>query len=452
MQVPDHNLELIVMRESIRARVTVAPFSVVATFLSIALYIPFMSIQGVSSGSIALWAVPIVLLMVARGILSSRIRARLDTLAETQVANADRLLRLSSIANQITVGLGVWIVQSPSPDSIVIPLFMTLIVVIWSVGLMANLFSDFPTFIITMPLMIGENAIFWLFQGDLGFSIGLSMLLAAVLMAILVRRGTAIFRNSILMRFEKDQALIRIETERSNTQKALREAQIANESKTYFMAAASHDIKQPLHALGLLTDTLLMSNPPESTVPILQVQRESISQMTAHFDALMDMGRFEGGHFQPHTSRFGLRQFAVSIDGEIAPLCAAKGLAWHLDMDDLLVATDEELLLRLIRNLLNNAVRYTESGEVSCSAKAVNNLVEFVVSDTGCGIAAEHQESVFNEFVRVTNNGVRSQGVGLGLSIVKKIGESLDLDLQMSSTPGLGTRFTFHLPALPEPR
>src|SRR5690606_13316882 len=104
-------------------------------------------------------------------------------------------------------------------------------------------------------------------------------------------------------------------------------------SKAYFMAAASHGIKQPLQALGLLTDTLLMSNLPASTVPLLQSQRESISQMTAHFDALMDLGRFEGGHFQLNISRFRLGRFALSIDREAGPLCAASGLAWKLDMD-----------------------------------------------------------------------------------------------------------------------
>ena len=451
MQLLDQHVELTVLRESIRARVSVAPFSILATFLSIFLYIPFMNIQGVNSGSIALWALPIVLLMVSRGVLSSRIRSQLEASAEAQLKKADWRLRLSSIANQVTVGLGVWIVQSPLPDSPVVPLFMTLIVVIWSVGAMANLFSDFPTFIISMPLMIGENAIFWLFQGDMGLSIGLSMLLAASLMVMLVRRGSAIFRDSILMRFEKDQALQSLVTERSKTEAALREAQIANESKTFFMAAASHDIKQPLQALGLLTDTLLMSNPPESTVPILKSQRESISVMTAHFDALMDIGRFEGGHFQLQVSRFRLRQFAARIDREIAPLCAAKGLAWKLDVDDLLVSTDEELLLRLARNLLSNAVRYTNNGTVACSAKAAgNHLVVFEISDTGCGIAPEDQESVFSEFVRVTTNGIRSQGAGLGLSIVKKISQALNLELQMSSTPGEGTRFTFQLADLGE--
>jgi signal transduction histidine kinase len=446
--LPDHNIEPIVLRESVRARVSVAPFSVLATFLSICLYIPFMVIQDVSYSSIALWAVPIMLLMIIRGFLSHGINRSLDTLSDTEVQKADGRLRISSVVNQATVGLGVWIVHSPTPDDIVVPLFMTLIVVIWSIGVMANLLSDFRTFIVSMPLMMAENAVFWLLQGDLGLSIGLSMILATLLMVMSVRRGAAIFRESILMRFEKDAALNRVETERENTQEALRQAQAANDAKAYFMAAASHDIKQPLQALGLLTDTLLMSNLPASTLPVLQSQRESITQMTVHFDALMDMGRFEGGHFQLSISHFHLGAFASCIDREIAPLCAANGLDWKLDVDNVLICTDEALLLRLVRNLLTNAVRYTDTGMVSCRTKAKDEWVEFEIADTGCGIAEEDQEAVFNEFVRLANNGVRSSGAGLGLSIVKKISLALELDLQMSSSPGIGTRFTFRLPNL----
>jgi signal transduction histidine kinase len=441
----DHNIEPIVLRESVRARVSVAPFSVLATFLSICLYIPFMVIQDVPYSSIALWAVPIMLLMIIRGFLSHGINEKLDTLSDAEVQQADGRLRISSVVNQATVGLGVWIVQTPTPGEIVVPLFMTLIVVIWSIGVLANLLSDFRTFIVSLPLMMGENAVFWLLQGDLGLSIGLSMILATLLMVMSVRRGSTIFRDSILMRFEKDAALIRVEAERQNTQNALRQAQAANDAKAYFMAAASHDIKQPLQALGLLTDTLLMSNLPDSTLPVLQSQRESITQMSAHFDALMDMGRFEGGHFQLTICRFHLGDFASCIDREIAPLCAANNLAWELEMDNVLVSTDEALLLRLMRNLLTNAVRYTDSGVVSCRAKAVDEWVEIEIADTGCGIAAEDQEVVFNEFVRLANNGVRSNGAGLGLSIVKKISQALELDLQMSSIPGVGTRFTFRL-------
>lgn len=441
-------IEPIVLRESIRARVSVAPASMIATFSSIFLYIPFLLSQDVASTQIALWALPITVLMLIRGALSNVIKRDLDHYSGAQMHKADRALRASSIVNQVTVGLGIWIVQSPSPDAMVIPLFMTLIVVIWSIGVLANLFSDFPTFIMSVPLMIGETAFFWLRQDGIGISIGLSMLLAAVLMVILARRGSIIFRDSVLMRFEKDQLLKTVETERENTQRALREALLANESKTYFMAAASHDIKQPLLALGLVTDTMLMSDPPASAIPLLTSQRNSISQMSDHFDALMDMGRFENGHFELHPTRFRLGVFADRINSEIAPMCAEKGLRWTLTLDDVMVCTDEELLLRLLRNLLVNAVHFTSHGQVTCTAKAHDDCVQFTVADTGCGIAKADQKAIFGEFVRLKHDGVRSPGAGLGLSIVEKINRALDLGLTLTSTDGEGTQFTFQLPII----
>jgi signal transduction histidine kinase len=115
-----------------------------------------------------------------------------------------------------------------------------------------------------------------------------------------------------------------------------------------------------------------------------------------------------------------------------------------------MVFTDPDLLLRLFRNLLTNAVKFTDSGEVCCSAKAKGDTVEFLISDTGIGIAAELQEEVFKQFVRLAAGAVGSTGAGLGLSIVDKISRALGLGLQMSSTLGVGTRFSFRLPSVPE--
>jgi signal transduction histidine kinase len=260
------------------------------------------------------------------------------------------------------------------------------------------------------------------------------------------RQGSEIFRESVLMRLEKDQLLQTLQEENLKTQQALREAHLANQSRTYFMAAAAHDVKQPLHALALLTDTLLMSDPSESAVRLLQQQRSSIDQMTDYFDALMDMRSFIKGDYEQHLARFRLANLGAHLDTEFAPLCAGKGLRWSLEFDDLMVFSDYQLLLRLFRNLLSNAVRYTNFGEVRCSAKAFDDVVEFLVLDTGIGIAAEYQELVFEDFVRLTTEGLDSAGTGLGLSIVRKMSKALGLDLQMSSTPGKGTRFSFSLP------
>ena len=215
------------------------------------------------------------------------------------------------------------------------------------------------------------------------------------------------------------------------------------------MAAAGHDIKQPLYALGILTDTLLMSDRAESDAPILRRLRSSIDQMSKHFDTLMDIGRFQGDAFELTRIWFDLGEFAARIDLEVAPLCDEKGLAWKLEMEDVPVFTDPELLLRLFRNLLANAMRYTEEGEICCSAKAHADFVEFQVSDTGTGIPTELQEKVFEKFVRLGSNATAMGGSGLGLSIVEKINQALDLDLQMTSVIDVGTVFSFRLARSP---
>jgi signal transduction histidine kinase len=446
MQANDPHLELVVLRESVRARVTIAPTSILIAYLAIFLFIPFFKFQSVSNVVIVWWAAPIMVLMVVRALLSRRIGAQMDAYNDAQVRRADRLLRLSSVVNQAVLGLGIWIVKSPTPDSIVIPLFMTLIVIAWCNGVLANLFSDFHSASLSIPIMMGENAAFWFSNGYTGVNIGLAILLSTIFSVLLAQRSATIFRETILMRFEKDQLLEEVEAERENTQNALREVQAANESKAFFMAAASHDIKQPLHALGLLTETLLMSDPPASAVPILENQRESIAIMSRHFDALMDLGKFEGGRFELNLARIQLRAISARIHAEIAPLCADKGLAWELDIDDAWVSTDEELLLRVLRNLLVNAVRYTDQGRVCYTAKVQGMFILFTILDTGCGIASEHHQAIFRQFVRLNFNANQSAGAGLGLAIVDKINQALDLGLQLSSTPGQGTQFSFRLP------
>jgi signal transduction histidine kinase len=229
----------------------------------------------------------------------------------------------------------------------------------------------------------------------------------------------------------------------------LKKALAANVSKTYFMAAASHDIKQPLYALGMLTDTLLMSGPGASAVPVLKGLRGSIDEMSEHFDTLLDFGKFQDGSFEVQPATFRLGAFSERLDFEIAPLCSSKGLTWNIDMDDVTVWTDQELFLRLCRNLLTNAVNYTHSGEVCCYAKANVDAVEFLISDTGIGIEAEKQREVFERFVQVERSGIGAAGTGLGLSIVEKIGEALHLGLQMSSALGKGTEFRFRLLRVP---
>jgi len=437
--------EALVLRESIRARITPVPWSLPTTFFALFLFAPIFVSEGVAALRILGWVAPIIGLLIARGVLSRTIRSRLDSMSASELTRADWQLRASSVCNQMAVGMGIWIIQSPSADPLLLPLFMTIVVVIWSIGMLSNLFSDFLSIALSLPILMGQPAVYWLMQGQVGISVGIGILMAMSFMLILVHRGSATFRESILMRFEKDRLLEQVEEQRRKTQEALQEAEAANDAKAYFMAAAKHDIKQPLYALGMVTDTLLMSDPPEASVELLNNQRASIDEMSRHFDALMDMGKFHDGNFEITLSRFELPKFASRIDEEGARLCEGEGLEWQLDVDDVAVSTDPDLLLRLVRNLLTNAVKYTDQGSVECQAKVNKDHVDFQISDTGRGIAPEHQEKVFDELVRLGNSGDEA-GAGLGLSIVKKIDRALGLDLQMTSALGEGTRFSFKVP------
>ena len=167
--------------------------------------------------------------------------------------------------------------------------------------------------------------------------------------------------------------------------------------------------------------------------------------MAGHFDTLMDFGNFESGNFQVNCAAFHLSELSARIDLEIAPLCTEKGLRWKLEMGEVLVWTDQELLLRLLRNLLTNAVRYTEVGEVCCKAEPNSDVVEFLISDTGPGIHPDHHATVFDKFVRLQTSGIGTAGIGIGLSIVEKINQALQLNLKMSSVVGTGTQFRFQV-------
>lgn len=245
---------------------------------------------------------------------------------------------------------------------------------------------------------------------------------------------------------ERLSVLHAVTIERRKTEQALLKAQAANKSKEYFMVAAAHDIKQPLYALGIIVESLLMTDLPKPTASVVRSLRQSIKQMSQHFDALMDIGRFHGDSFDVNPTHFRLSQLADRIDQEISSLCAEKGLGWRLDMDDVLVYTDEELLLRLFRNLLVNAVANTASGEVCCFGKREGDVVKFLVSDTGTGMNEREQKVVIDQFSQPNKDNFVSTGMGLGLSIVANINRALGLGLQLSSVPLEGTQFRFRLP------
>ena len=226
--------------------------------------------------------------------------------------------------------------------------------------------------------------------------------------------------------------------------------QEAMRARALFLAAASHDLRQPLYAISILADTMALEMPPGAAQTMLAKQRQAIGVLRELFDNLLDLSRFESGEIRPRLRDVRLREvFApVAVDHEV--LCEAKGLQWVNEVEDAWVRTDPELVRRLAGNLLSNAIRYTPAGRVSLVARVVDGEVSVTVSDTGVGISPADQQRVFEEFVQLDNPGRdRDRGVGLGLAIVARIDRLLGGRLALDSQPGRGTRMTFHIPLAP---
>ena len=223
-------------------------------------------------------------------------------------------------------------------------------------------------------------------------------------------------------------------------------AEAANAAKTSFLAAASHDLRQPLHAVGMFVTALGGRRLDVGARRLTGQIAESVNAMNGLFDALLDVSQLEAGVIQPRSTVFPIRPLLERICREYALEAKAKGVDLTLHPCSLNVRTDAALLEQILRNVISNAVRYTQAGRIVVGCRRGARL-GIGVWDTGPGIAAEHMASVFQEFFQVANpERDRSKGLGLGLAITKRVADLLDCPIVLRSEPGRGTAFTIWVP------
>ncbi len=220
----------------------------------------------------------------------------------------------------------------------------------------------------------------------------------------------------------------------------------ANLDKTRFLAAASHDVLQPLNAARLYTTSLLERGPTGELQPLARNVDASLEAVEEILNALLDISRLDTGALKADIGTFAIGNLLQQLKVEFDPQAAAKGLTLKVVPCSLYVRTDRRLLRRVLQNFLSNAVKYTRGGRVliGCRRRGDELLIE--VHDTGAGIPASKHELIFKEFHRL-NPGVPSvHGIGLGLSIVERIARMLEHPIHLSSTPGVGSVFGMTVP------
>ncbi len=231
--------------------------------------------------------------------------------------------------------------------------------------------------------------------------------------------------------------------------RAKAEAEEANLSKTRFLAAASHDILQPLNAARLYTSSLVERAAGDEVRSLAANAESALDSVEEILTALLDISRLDSGAMKPEISVIPINELFRQLAVEFAPVAKAKGLPLTFMPCSLSVRSDRRLLRRLLQNLVSNAIKYTPSGRVLVGCRRRKGRVRIEVLDTGIGIPAQQQKQVFREFQRLDQGALIARGLGLGLSIVERIAKVLEHRISLRSTPGRGTAFAIEVPAAP---
>ena len=221
----------------------------------------------------------------------------------------------------------------------------------------------------------------------------------------------------------------------------------ADLAKSKFLAAASHDLRQPIHALKLSLDVLAQSLPPTSNQKMLDHARAAANASAEMLDTLLDFSRTEVGTIHPRNRVFALQPLLNSLEAELAPEADRKQLIYRTRETDVMLFADPSLVELILRNLIGNALRYTLSGGILVGCRSRSDHVVIEVRDTGIGIPEHEQANIFNEFHRGSQSReIDSKGLGLGLAIASRIALNLGTTITVRSSPDKGSVFSFRLP------
>ncbi|MBR0831379.1 MASE1 domain-containing protein [Bradyrhizobium manausense] len=231
----------------------------------------------------------------------------------------------------------------------------------------------------------------------------------------------------------------------SRLQDAWKSAQLADRAKSSFLAAASHDLRQPLQTLKLLQAALESHHSSGEARNLVAEIGKSLDTMTSILSSLLDVNKLESGNLRPSVSEFSLSEIFEPLARDFVASVQERGLRLCIVRSELIIRSDSRMLAEMIRNLLSNAVRYTDRGRILLGCRRVGDNVRIEVWDSGVGITEDQLPHIFDEYYQGTD-GAKLGGFGLGLAIVKRLGEILDHRVEVRSIPGKGTRFFIEVP------
>ena len=304
-------------------------------------------------------------------------------------------------------------------------------------GLFAFIGAIFGMVMLRM-LLIGEYAYTVLGIASLGYS---------GILVMFCRVQNRELEDGFAIRFENRRLLAALEVEKADAEAARARAEKANLAKSQLLAAASHDLRQPLHALSLFSGSLHSLALDDEAKDVAARIQSSVAAMEKLFNGLLDISRLEAGVVQSHREAVSCQDLFDRLAGYFDALAEQQALELRFRDTDFWVDADPTLSEQICVNLLANALRYTRKGGVLVAARRRGTRISIEVSDTGIGIAQSDQARIFDEFVQIGNpERDRSKGLGLGLAIAQRLAAILGSRIEIASVEGRGSRFSFSLP------
>lgn len=319
-------------------------------------------------------------------------------------------------------------------------MFLTMIICCWITGAMASV-GAYPLLYASYTcIFIGALILAWLMTGDPRAPL-LALLLGfyGLIVISFSRSFAREVASGVAIRFENEALVVELDAAR-------RAAEAANEAKSRFLAAASHDLRQPLHVLTMLSGLLNRYARTDKVGEIAQQLDKSVRALDTLFSSILDLSRLEVGALHPELCAVPLQPMIARLEAEYGARAQAKGLQFRAHSDDVAIVTDPVLLERMLRNLTDNAIKYCARGSVGLTCEAHADAVIVRVADTGAGIRPEDRKAVFGEFFRAHDVRRSNEGLGLGLAIVKRLSDLLGYGIELHSEIGVGSTFSLRIP------
>lgn len=273
-----------------------------------------------------------------------------------------------------------------------------------------------------------------------------------VVLVLVAADAEKLLLRSVTIRYERDRLVRDLEQRNADVRTAMTKAEQSAETRARVLATASHDLRQPLHALSVYSAVLAAHPAPETLSEVSQNIDQIVRALGNLLNGLLDLSRLSAGYYVPERQRVQLDRLVGEVCAEYDRVASSKGIALGRHLDPIVLIGDPVAISRIARNLIDNAIKYTDVGDVSVATRLERlgdtSVAVVTVSDTGKGIPAAEQGRIFEEFYQVDNPGRdRSRGVGLGLAIVQRLCELIQATVRVESVEGEGTCFEVRIPA-----